>query len=93
MLSSDPDASYPPATGHDPKAGAVFLERLAGASGEASLYYAMQRRESPDETGGFWDFVVLTPNGALDPGTTVLCARCHADAPRGGVFGPPRPLK
>lgn len=64
----------------------VMLHR-SRASGKPGPVHVMQRLERG------WEYWLLSPDGAIESqGDLPLCARCHADAPADGVFGPPLPL-
>lgn len=92
VLANDVAAAYPelgPARQLPP--GSVLLERLHPAgSGEAMAWFAMVR-PLRDGSAGPWQFLVVRPDGELLARDPPGCARCHAEAPYDGVFGPPRP--
>jgi hypothetical protein len=71
--------------------GGIVVESL-GPSADAppSVLFAMEKRAPgwfPE--GGDFEYLVLEPNGTvLARGPLRRCARCHAEAPHGFVFGP-----
>jgi hypothetical protein len=73
------------------RVGARIVASLApSADAPAELHYAMTRvveTSEPNRTG--WAFEVIDPTGTvLSEGSLPLCERCHAEAPREGVFEP-----
>lgn len=70
--------------------GAVALETHQNAAGNPQQIYAMEKREPGfDPGGGDWEYLVITPEGAVEArGILPFCARCHADAPHDHLFGP-----
>ena len=95
ILANDVAAAYPELgpTRRLP-AGSVLLEQLRPAgNGAVSAWFAMVR--SPADAGaptagpGRWQFLVVRPDGELLARDPPACARCHAEAPLDGVFGPP----
>jgi len=78
-----------PTAGAFPK-GSVMVETHAErAGGAAGPIFAMVKRDPgyyPE--GGDWEYVVALSDGRLqDRGQLTLCARCHAEAPSGWLFG------
>jgi hypothetical protein len=71
-------------------AGALIVERhhAVGSDGVLSLYVMTK-----DAASG-WQFLVLDADlrvaaDSRRPGMLEACARCHAEAPHDGTFGPP----
>lgn len=65
--------------------GAILAERLdEPGSGRPVAFYAMQKAED-----GRWRYLVVGPSGELQPGSTELCQRCHAEAPGDELYGVP----
>ncbi len=63
----------------------VMLHR-SSATGKPGPVHVMQRRAEG------WHYWLLAPDGAIEGHDALpLCARCHADAPADGAFGPPQP--
>lgn len=63
----------------------VMLHR-SRSTGKPGPVHVMQRGHQG------WQYWLLAPDGAIEGhGELPLCARCHADAPADGVFGPPQP--
>ena len=63
----------------------VMLHR-SRATGKPGPVHVMERQE----TG--WHYWLLAPDGAIEGQGSEdlpLCARCHAEAPGDGAFGPP----
>lgn len=75
--------STPDAVGERPPPGAVMAEALTipGAT-RVAAYLTMRRNER-----GGWDYGIIDADGWILPGSLDLCARCHAEAPYGGLFG------
>jgi hypothetical protein len=88
VLANDAAApAYPPHPGGAAPAGAMLVEVLRRAPGEPVLAYLAMRKPA---AGGSWEHAILSPDRRLVArASTALCARCHAEAPRDGVFGPP----
>jgi hypothetical protein len=50
----------------------------------------VKRQPGFDPAGGDWEYLVVAPTGEIEArGRLPGCARCHAEAPAAGVFGPP----
>lgn len=65
--------------------GTVLVAVHRSAAGEPGPIFAMTR--TADAT---WSYVAADPNGSLTRGADLaLCARCHAEAPHGQLFGLP----
>ena len=63
--------------------GSVLVAFHRTAGGEAGPVFAMTK----DQVGS-WGFMAVDASGHLDPSADLeLCARCHAEAPFGGLFG------
>lgn len=85
---ASPNASSYPSLGpaRMPPPGAVLVEKLyAPAATAPEVVFAMSRSADADRS---WEFLVLDPNGTVQQrGEIEACARCHAEAPHGGLFG------
>jgi hypothetical protein len=64
----------------------AHTDRLTGSPGPV---FAMVKREAGYyAAGGDWEYVVTLTDGRIeDRGQLAHCARCHADAPAGWLFG------
>lgn len=58
--------------------------RQTGAT-RVAIYLAMVRTTVEGSTG--WEYAVIDADGWVAPGSSALCARCHSEAPRDGLFG------
>jgi hypothetical protein len=97
LLANEVAAAYPAlGPGRRLPPGSVLVERLGAAgSRETSIWFAMVRHAPADAAGAAaerWQFLVVRPDGELLARDPPGCARCHAEAPFDGVFGPPRDL-
>jgi len=72
-----------------PKGSVVVQTHTERTGGTAGPVFAMVKRDPGYfPAGGDWEYVVTFADGRLqDRGPLPLCARCHADAPSGWLFG------
>lgn len=73
--------------------GARLVEALhSSGSDTVRVLYAMTKLpQGSSPATNDWEFEVLDPEARVAAeGDLSACARCHADAPHDGVFGPPR---
>jgi hypothetical protein len=78
---------YRAAVGHTPlPEGALIVQRhRRGGSDAVTSSYAMRKQADG------WEFTVLDSRWRVAlRGALAECARCHADAPFDGTFGPPK---
>jgi len=74
--------------------GATLVEQLSTPGEDRVLaVFAMRKRDAPyAPRGGDWEFAIARPNGdVLERGRLPRCARCHAEGPYDGLYGPARP--
>ncbi|MEJ7731503.1 MAG: hypothetical protein WKG00_20095 [Polyangiaceae bacterium] len=98
LLANDVASAYPAlGPGRRLPRGSLLVERLGAAgSRETSIWFAMVRQPAADAADAAnpaaerWQFLVVRPDGELLARDPPGCARCHAEAPFDGVFGPPR---
>ena len=94
LLANEVASAYPAlGPGRRLPAGSLLVERLGAAgSRETSVWFAMERQVATDAGTPTerWQFLVVRPDGELLARDPPGCARCHAEAPFDGVFGPPR---
>jgi hypothetical protein len=69
--------------------GSVLVEALyATNQPEVAMYFVMSKSAGSNSE---WEYAVVSSNGMVERrGALALCARCHAEAPYGQVFGRPR---
>jgi hypothetical protein len=75
-----------------PPGSALLAPHFAPGQTEPVVLLAMVKGPPGyDATADDWEYLILTPTGeATHRGRLPLCKRCHAEAPRGHVFGGPR---
>lgn len=90
VLVNEAAAAYPtlgPARPLGP--GSVLVEALYGTNQtEVAMYFVMMKSSGSNSE---WEYAVVSNTGMVERrGALTLCARCHAEAPHGQVFGRPR---
>ena len=83
-------AATPYASGLPVPAGAVIVESLSPEVGGApTVHFVMTKRQQGYfPAGGDWEYLVVdAAGGVLASGELPKCARCHAEAARGFLFG------
>jgi hypothetical protein len=69
--------------------GSIIVEIHGEAAGQPAATFVMQKREAGffDE-GGDWEYTAVRADGTIeDRGRLASCARCHAEAAAGWIFG------
>jgi len=89
VLVNEAAAAYPalgPARPLGP--GSVLVEALyATNQTEVAMYFVMTKSSGSNSE---WEYAVVSTTGMIERrGALALCARCHAEAPHGQVFGRP----
>lgn len=90
VLVNEVAATYPtlgPARPLGP--GSVLVEALYGTNQtDVAMYFVMAKSSGSNSE---WEYAVVSNTGTVERrGALALCARCHAEAPHGQVFGRPR---
>lgn len=69
--------------------GSVLVEALyATNQTTVAMYFVMTKSSGSNSE---WEYAVVSNTGMVERrGALTLCARCHAEAPHGQVFGRPR---
>ncbi len=90
VLTNEAAAAYPTLGPlRELPVGSVLVEALyAPNQPDVAMYFAMVKQ--PSANGSEWQYAVVSKSGMVERrGALVLCARCHAEAPHGQVFGRP----
>lgn len=90
VLTNEAAAAYPTlGPSREMPPGSVVVEALyAPNQTEVAMYFAMVKQ--PTASGSEWQYAVVSKTGMVERrGALALCARCHAEAPHGQVFGRP----